>query len=379
MNALTNGDKLKILFSTDQHLNHSRMNPKRMVERLLQWTTYGIYEHKPDVLALGGDWFDRPTSFTSKAGVHILDAMSMLCSICEQRGIALWVLKGTGTHDGTQNDNWKPIAAGFKNLQFRIFDTVGVTTEMGLNILTIPDSTIPNHHKCELEVRRTMAEAGLTTVDLMLSHGMFTHHVENSGFKVEAHDSEFYNSIIDIVGLNGHVHTPSLYGKILTGGSFDRLRQGENHAKGLHIVEIDKTANTFSATFIENKDAAIFNSYEVMGLDPNKEIAHLSSIVSTLSADDIYVRLHYHKDVPIRAIERELVERFPDVVFDSTPNQKAIDALRKEREIELTADIPEGISRDTLIDLVGEKFTRMEKEFTPNHKSILKEIRDGIG
>lgn len=368
----------KILFSTDQHFNHPRLDPVRQVQRFNRLMLRAIREHEPDAVVLGGDWFDRPTSMTSTAGVAILDAMMFLVSLCHSRGIALRVLKGTGTHDGVQNDNWKPLADKYPRLDFAYYKDVDVINDLGgFNILTIPDSTIPNHHKCEMEVRAKMAERGLKTVHLGITHGMYTHHLAEAGFKVEAHDSEYYASIIDIVCLNGHIHTPSLHDVFLTGGSTDRDRQGENHAKGIHLVTINKAEGTFTATFIENEDAAVFNSYEITDADPTIAVDRLSPIFDRLTHPDTFVRLHYHADVPIRAIEKKLTELYPKIRFDSVPNDKAVKELKKKRELELAEDIPEGITPDTLVPLMGEKFGRLKLEFTDEHKRILQELSNG--
>lgn len=369
----------KILFSTDQHLNYPKLAPHPMVQRFMRLMMTTINEHQPDALVLGGDWFDRPTSFTSKAGVQILSAMSMLLAVCNRKGIAVRVLKGTGTHDGVQNENWKPLAAVYKNLDFKVYNDVDIINDLGgMNILTIPDSTIANHHKCEVRVRELLVERGLESVDMGITHGMYTHHLEEAGFKVDAHDSTFYSSIVDILTLNGHIHRPSLYLNILTGGSTDRLRQGENHPKGIHVVDIDKEAKSFKATFIEQTEAAIFNSYDVMNEHVDVAIERLSEQLSRLDAEDMYVRLHYRADVAIRPIRDKLAEMYPNIVFDSVPNAKDVEAIREKRELEMMADIPQGLSPSNTIELFKEKFERTSMKYTDAHERILRGIVDEL-
>lgn len=365
-----------ILFFTDCHLNHPKLDPQAMTQRLLNLITDAVLKNQVDVMLMGGDWFDRPTSFTSKAGVYILDAMSSIIDICHRHKIKLRILKGTGCHDGIQNNNWVPLAARRDGLDFKLYDEVDVFSDLGFTILTIPDSTIPNHHKCEVAVRTKMVELGIDKVDLAFTHGMFTHHLKDAGYEVEAHDSEYYNSLLDIVCLNGHIHLPGLWNRILTGGSTDRLRQGENHAKGIHLVKIDRKTKKFEAVFFENRLAATFNSYDVTSMDPNEAIDKLIPVLDTLPKTDVFIRLHYVLDVPIRTIDKALSEKYPHISFDSVPNSKAIEALRSNTEVVLARDVPEGISPDTLIPLVGGKFARMDIEFTPAHMAVLEGIRD---
>lgn len=375
----TKANLYKILFSTDQHFNSPKLDIEAQMARYLMLMFDCIRNDKPDAVVLGGDWFDRPTTMTSKAGVVILHGMTTLAKWCHVNKIALRVVKGTGTHDGTQNENWKPIAGTFDGLDFKVYDTVDVFSDLGFNVLTIPDSTIPNHHKCQMEIRRKLAEKGLEKVDLGFTHGMFTHHLEDAGYLVEAHDSDFYNSITDIVILNGHVHKPSLWESILTGGSCDRLRQGENHPKGIHLVTIDKQDKSFTAKFIENKDAAIFNSYDIMEENPDVAVMRLQEPLAALRASDIYVRLFYRSGVSIRPIESKLREQFPNIVFDCVPNAKDAEQMRKERELLFSKEkIPMDISNKSLIGLFEDKFKRMKVEFTEEHRKVLEEIRDVV-
>ncbi len=347
-----------------------------MVERVITILIDNIIEHHPHILLIGGDWFDRPTSFQSKAGVHISAAIATVVAVCSDYNVILLVVKGTGCHDGTQGENWISAASNYKKLTFRYYDTVDVFSAFGFNILTIPDSTIPNHHKCEVAIRTKLAELNLETVDIGFTHGEYTHHAWYDRNKIEVHSTEYYSSIVDIVILNGHMHTPHLEDKILDGGSTERLRQGESEPKGIHLVTINKEAKTFEALFIENKAAAIFDSYNVTEVDPTKAVEILSAKLVGLDRPDVYIRLCYMDEVPIRAIVKSLEKLYPNIIFDDMPDKKVAEALKRKRDLVLASTLPVGISPGTFIPLMQEKFKSINIKFTAKHLKELEELRD---
>ena len=349
-----------------------------MVEVFLDNTIRAINEHKPDILHLGGDWLDRPISLTSASASHVLDAMNIIVGVCAKKGITLWVLQGTGSHDGTQGLNWGPLAKAYPELNFRYFDEVDIVREFDMDILVIPDSVIPDFRKCEAVIRAKMIERGIDKVDFGVTHGMYLHHAEAAGYHAEGHDHMFYSSITRMVILNGHIHRPGLHCKVLDGGSFNRLRQGENHPKGAFIITLYPEDDDWEALFLENKDAAIFNSYELVNQDANELLDELRPKLSELKGLDIFIRLHYHESVPIRAVERILAEEYDHIVFDTVPNSKAIEAKRAQEEIVLSNLMPEGIHPKTVVPLTMDKLERLKIKFTPLHETILKEIRDAV-
>lgn len=368
----------KILFFTDSHLNHPKLKSSSLVGRLVRLVLTSIQKEKPDAVVFGGDFFDRPTVMTGSGGKDIIMAMVAICGACARRGIPLRVVNGTGSHDGTQNDHWKSVAKAYSDLDFKLYTEIDVINDLGYNILIIPDGVMRDHKKIELTVRAKLIEKGLTKVDMMFSHGMFTHHLDDIGIPMECHDSDYYNGIIDIIGLNGHIHRPSLYGRILTGGSTDRFRQGENHPKGLHVVDIDRANKSFKAKFIENIEAAIFNSYDIDNTGVDASIDRLTPVLGALEASDIYVRLHYRPGVSIRPIESALIKRFPKIIFDSVPNEKEAKKARAEMQVNLRKNFEFNATTDLFGELLEEKFARSNLEFTDKHRSVLKGIMNGI-
>lgn len=371
-------DVFRTLFVTDSHLNHPKLDCKSMSSKILRLIMPIMRSGDIDLLLFGGDWFDRPTGMQSPAGIAILRTMTIILAYAKQHGIAVRVLKGTGSHDGVQNENWKSLAEAHPTLDFAVYNDVDIVNEFGFDILVIPDSTIPNHAKCELEVRRLLLERKLTKVQLAFTHGMFTHHLKDAGYVVEAHDSDYYSSIISIVCLNGHIHKPSLYDIFQTGGSTDRTRQGENHPKGVHVVDINFVSETFEVTFFENKEAAIFNSYDITGTDVDVEVARLAEKLRELKGPEVFIRLFYNLGVSVRPIEDKLSEMFPNIVFDAVLNEKAMNKLQEERRVVLEKDIPTGMTPDNTLEMFLDKFNRDSLEFTPFHETVLEEIVNGI-
>ena len=63
--------------------------------------------------------------------------------------------------------------------------------------------------------------------------------------------------------LNGHVHKPSVYEKVVSGGSFERMQHGEEEDKGFFTVKYDLKTHKVHFKFHVNPDALFFKTIKL--------------------------------------------------------------------------------------------------------------------
>jgi hypothetical protein len=181
--------------------------------------------------------------------------VSKLLRYCYVHDIVLVVLEGTKLHDYNQSQIFVTINAEREHPAKLVYiDNITATTVLGLNIIGIPDSIRSSTQIIKREVAQLMAEGGVDKVHLMVTHGMYKHHLSpllHERYVDELLDSDWFAQRADLI-MNGHIHPTSLYKTILTAGSANRLTHGEEHPKGIWDITYKPAEGKFYPTFIEN-------------------------------------------------------------------------------------------------------------------------------
>lgn len=357
------------LVVSDLHLNHPKLNTKEMVDSLIHTITQNHVKDFTRYLIIPGDVFDRPTQTDTQAGKEITRFISFTLEFSVLHGLILYVLKGTGSHDGDQSDHFVSMNDGRINkAELKYVDKIDIWTDKyGLRWLGVPDESTPSAAQTQAEIESLMKKMGVTQVDMGLTHGLYNTHNLNGIIDHHAHDTEFYCKIVKYLILNGHIHHPSRHYKLLTIGSHDRVRHGEEEAKGGWTITVDLTAEEVSATFFENKRAAKFVTYTITSEDIKRAYREVDKyLISNSLMRGGFLRLAYLDTININDLVRLLQDKYSPEIEFTTPKKistadKAEDELNS-RVIEFSKISTTPITKSTVNELLMDKLERMGVE-----------------
>lgn len=254
--------KVKFASFSDIHLGHQRTTTPEILESLRHCLDDNEVYKNVDFLIFAGDVFDRLLELNNPHLFQIDLWMAEVIRQCHYHDVTLVILAGTKSHDRDQNERWVTINNIVKNpCRLHYADTVEITyfKEWDLNILFVPDDWNTDSSITLKEVKDLMSSKGLTKVDLAVMHGQFQHQLPEfiSLKSPVTHSNEEYLNLVEHYILIGHIHTHTVYDRILAQGSLDRLSHGEEEPKGFLMGEInlrgDRTNDWYS--FVENKKA----------------------------------------------------------------------------------------------------------------------------
>lgn len=287
--------------------------------------------------------------------------MGRLIEICERRNIVLLILRGTIFHDKKQSKVFESIAKLTKTTcDVRYIDTLCIEylEQFDINILFVPDEWRACAKDTELEVKKLLNDKNLTQVDYAIMHGAFPHQYPEID-NVHLHDADFYLSIVKKYILIGHIHIPSVWERIISHGSTDRLRHGEEHDKGLFLIESHRDSfNNDKIVFKINKNAARFKIVNVVGLSKEEIYNVLTSVIKILVDENeeylipCFIRVDYDKGNP----NIDIINSFKKSYFLIRWSTKSIadKALNKETFIP-TVFKPQDINEFNIISILRKR------------------------
>ena len=253
---------VKIPFLTDLHFGNPKIQVSRMVDSLHEYAYPVIAESQ--LLLLGGDFFDRLLDINSDAGILAIFVIDELINMAIEKKIYIRVLRGTFSHDRLQNRmfteraqriplyNKIPLIRTVNKVEIERFPV------FGLDILFCPDDQ-PQPDMTEA-VLETINANHLEQVDYMCCHGYWDHLLPDNTTK-RPHDCLDYDRLKNRVRyqiFNGHVHSPGIWKKVISGGSFERFRHNEEEDKGFYVAEFNSENKSSGIKFVRNKKATPF-------------------------------------------------------------------------------------------------------------------------
>lgn len=257
--------EVHIAVVSDIHLGDKRNPTQSIISNLNKYLICDRVLADLDVLFLAGDVFDDELPTYSTDYAQIVAWAARLLRKCHHHRVMVRVLEGTRSHDrgqsilfATLNEAMKKMGKGV-DLRYISQIEIEVIEKYQLSVLYVPDDL--NHGNTQLtaqQVSQKLSAAGIGQVDLAIMHGAFHHQLPECAHSSPMHDAQTYEQWVKHLIFVGHIHTPSVLGKIHAQGSFDRLAHNEEHPKGYFKARI--SPDGWSATFIENKDAAIYKT-----------------------------------------------------------------------------------------------------------------------
>lgn len=373
-------NKIKYLVLSDIHLGHNINKTEYIIANLQSYfnTNYKEFS-KLDMICLAGDVFDK---LLVSSGIDFLLATEWLTELiifCKQHNIVLRILEGTPSHDRAQSKVITSIINKLGiELDYKYIDTLYIEHHdiLGVDILYIPDEY---KHKAEdtyKEVKELLLERKIKQVDIAFIHGQF--HYQLPMVKLDSsHNMEDYLNIVKYYISVGHIHTPSVYERIIAQGSFDRLAHNEEEEKGGVVITISNNGE-MSFKFVYNKNAMVFKTYHF----ENETLEEITSILDKDikgMKDKSNIRIISNSEEFISKTVQEIRNRYPTV------NIKIEKAKQKEdNKFNIIEDDIKletfHITKDNIMELITNelpKFNLNEKELMELNKEV-KEILNNV-
>lgn len=295
-----------------------------------------------DLILYPGDITDRLLPQPSQEAQVARNWMDRNIELAEKHDTVIAVVEGTPMHDWYQSEYFvesNNIRGNKASLYYIKEVKIVYMEELGINVLFVPDEAHDTCQLTEIAVREALHQAGLEQVDLTIIHGQFRHqypeHLRDIG--MDFHDSDFYLSITKHFIFAGHVHTHSIYKRIVAQGSFERLHHGYEAPKGCVGFELNLDDPSKSKVwFIENHDAMIYKTFHVKGDNLQYEADRIRLLASQQPSGS-FLRVKAKSGHPILALVKELKKELP--MFNWTTD------VEKEKKKAVKEIIPAKIKR----------------------------------
>lgn len=295
-----------------------------------------------DLILYPGDITDRLLPQPSQEAQVARNWMDRNIELAEKHDTVIAVVEGTPMHDWYQSEYFvesNNIRGNKASLYYIKEVKIVYMEELGINVLFVPDEAHDTCQLTEIAVREALHRAGLEQVDLTIIHGQFRHqypeHLRDIG--MDFHDSDFYLSITKHFIFAGHVHTHSIYKRIVAQGSFERLHHGYEAPKGCVGFELNLDDPSKSKVwFIENHDAMIYKTFHVKGDNLQYEADRIRLLASQQPSGS-FLRVKAKSGHPILALVKELKKELP--MFNWTTD------VEKEKKKAVKEIIPAKIKR----------------------------------
>ena len=356
-----NRSKISYLVISDIHLGHGRIKTEYIVNNLL---TLFKEKHnvikKLDIIFLAGDVYDKLLASSSKEFAIANEWLSMLALYCQKHNIKLRMLEGTPSHDWKQVSLFSTTLKALNiDVEYKYIDhlTIEYMEDLGIYILYIPDEWNSDSKDTIAEVRELMGKMGLAKVDIAIMHGQFKYQLP----MIELPSTHVESDYLDIVKyyINiGHIHTSSVYGRIVAQGSFDRLAHNEEEDKGCMVMSIYHTGD-MNFTFLKNKGAYPHKKYDLSSYDISEIAAYLHKELSKLKLGTRVKIIIPSNEV--NALLGPIKDKHKDLIFTIDKQKPKPAQVIKNNRVEFAAF---EITKDNIMDLMLESLsdTAIDKE-----------------
>lgn len=367
--SMRTSSELKILELSDVHLGHINTPTAHIVNNLMSLISQHIRE--VDLLIIAGDLFDRQLNFPNPDAMEAIRFIGWLLLQCQRYNVILRVLEGTPSHDWQQS-KWVTLVNDEQaiNADAKFINTLSIEyiESLDINILYIPDEWRTSTHQTQSEVTELLAQNNLTQVDFTVMHGMFPHQLpSNLRDKLETHDDAFYLNITKYLVFIGHIHQYSQVERILSAGSFDRLTHGDELDKGMILARVNPNTQ-FTADFLVNNNAMVYNSYNVDSYSADQIHELLADLSERLPLKS-YVRLLANRESIVTGMMSKLPEAYPKLKL----SYKQLDSLKKKDKKVMNVVVNKivGIRKENIEEVFTE---RVNKRHPPETAAALTDL-----
>ena len=359
---------LTTLCVSDLHLYHRRVKTTSILSQLEIWLDENEQALKSsDLFVISGDVWERQIPELDNDFFLVQMFFKTLMLKCREYNVIFVVLNGTRLHDWGQSHHLIPLAKGVEGLDFRYYPKITVEhlDAIDRTILFIPDDMADDPKEVEGMVLDELKKACVKQVDITIMHTQFPHQLPDiEGIKFA--DPKFYEGITKEFIISGHIHTPSVKGKIITPGSFTRLNHGEEEKKG--GVLIKSTRNKFTIKRLWNGYATPFIT--IKSGEPETIFSRIEKLLKG-SRETHYFRILNTTKNPLDGVLEHLNDLYPDHHFKivTKADKKEQELVKIERLGALSRLTPEN-----LYDTVKKYWEDLGEENFKGSLRLLKEI-----
>ncbi len=346
---------ISILNLSDLHFGHPKTPTNTIVSNLWYFikNNYSLIR-KVDFIIISGDYYHRLLSNGSTELNAVISFTLWLVNFCAKENIRLRIMKGTPSHDWDQVSTLNTMLKNSEStVDFRYVSHLYIENipDLDMNILYVPDELNHDASITYKEILRLMESKALSQVDLIVTHGEYEHHLPIHP-RLSTHSAQDYLSLTDNYILNGHIHTNSVFKRILTPGSFDRLNHGEEEKKGGFLIYLNiNQPNTY--IFLENKNSKNFVTIDIKEeINIQKAFLELKLKIKKLSKES-HIRLMFNRDNPLRRELNLFRSEFPNFFF-------IIKDFKEEKDTEISEEIYKeilGITKENIKGLLLESMS----------------------
>lgn len=266
---------IKELVLGDIHLGHHNNDTEFIISNLKKYFLInGSLFKELDVIYLAGDLFDRLLNADSEEYDLIISWLSELVLYCREYKIKLRILEGTPDHDWKQARVFHKLITKLKvDIDFKYMEEIAIEYMEDLDqyVLYVPDKNNKTAAERFKLIKEMMKEMGITKVDKAIMHGYFRYQLPV--INEFAHNEDDFLSIVSGYIHINHVHIPTVYNRILAGGSFDRMRHNEEERKG--GIYAENMQGELSFKFLENEASRVFKTIDI---DKDTEVDDLTRV-----------------------------------------------------------------------------------------------------
>ena len=373
---------LNYLVISDIHLFHKNTPTDFIVSNLdvffEQYSPTSAFA-KLDAIFIAGDLFET-LSLLGEEVVCAVGWFYRLFDFCSRHAIVLRELEGTPSHDAGQGKLLAALANRYKGkLDFKYINKLDIERidSLGLSVLYVPDEWLGSTHKTQLAVEELMDNNAMTQVDIAIMHGLFSFQVPELKKPHLKYDEVFFlNKVRYFINI-GHDHKPKTFDRIIVQGSFDRLRRGEEHPKGVCWCYLRQDGN-HGYVLLENKLAKIYTTIQVRLKDLDKALEYVRKKVSTLPPNS-FVEIQAKPGHPILQNIDLLKKEF---VFLNFTKDQIDDDDKPVNKVAAVLQSPEytpvNLNKDNIVDRVTEQVSHsssLVQEDLSRLKAMLESLR----
>lgn len=286
---------IKELVLGDIHLGHHNNDTEFIISNLKKYFLINSKIFNTlDVIYIAGDLYERLLNADSEEYDLITSWLSELVLYCRKYDIKLRILEGTPDHDWKQARLFHKLITKLRvEIDFKYFEDIAIEYMEDLDqyVLYVPDKNnkpASERFKC---IKELMKDLNITQIDKAIMHGNFRYQLPM--INEFAHVEEDYLTIVKGYIHINHIHTSTVYSRILAGGSFDRMRHNEEEKKGGIYAENNNGEITFK--FLENETARIFKTIDITSDSLDNDLVDVHEVLEKLP-ETSFVRIRVWPD-----------------------------------------------------------------------------------
>lgn len=290
--------RLKVADFSDIHFGHANTPTPEIIESLRAALPDNAETAELDIIFFSGDMYETLLYLNHPHAADI-DLWSVeVLALAEKYDIMIRILEGTPGHDRQQPERFVTMHKAIKSkvdLKYQGQLCIEYIEKFDIHVLYVPDKWPPHAQGALNQVKQKMRELGISKVDIAIMHGCFEFQLPEQ--TESTHNFDEYAALVSSVILIGHHHTHVVRPPVIVPGSMQRLKHGEEEAKG-HVRLTIETNGDYECTFVETKNAKIYKTVHCTGLELSDAMYLLDEVASKLP-DNSFIRVMAEKGNPV--------------------------------------------------------------------------------